>query len=66
MVWLMPPEWIGVSGGTAQKAGMAIRAGRLGDGRMRRMVREVAVAVSPAIWALLRARYAPAPTMSAM
>jgi hypothetical protein len=43
-----PPGRIGVSGGTAQKYGMASRAGRLGAGRTRRMVSVRDVAVIPA------------------
>ena len=44
---LRPPGRIGVSGGTAQKYGIAIRAGRLREACARRIVRVLAVAVIP-------------------
>src|SRR5262245_32832744 len=66
MGWFRPPDRVGVFGGTAQKVGIAIRAGRFDEGRTRRIVRVLAVVVTPATWRVLPARYAPTPTMSAM
>src|SRR5438105_15944144 len=55
----------GVSDGTAQRAGSATRASRLGAGSVSRIVNVLPRAMTPAMWAVLPAMYARAPTMSA-